>query len=235
MKNCVTRLTTISTLFALSLLATQSSNAITTLSIFDGSTTLTVVDDDPNDSTPGAGIVTWNGSIGVWDVNVASGFTQPSLGTTTDPRMSLSGVNHSVGAGVLTITFTDTDFAALPVFAISEIGGTQDGSNPTINYITLQGGSQIANTGLIFGTPFSASILGYFAVGTNPPPPGQISTYSLSQVITITHTDAGNTSFGASLTAPVPEPTTTLFLMGIGLGTAHVVRAKRKTSRANSK
>ena len=81
-------------------------NAVPTLTLFDGTTTITITDGSGLDANAAVGAVTFSGRIGVWDVNVSTGITKPVIGSSTVPMMDLNSVDHSTGAGTLTITFS---------------------------------------------------------------------------------------------------------------------------------
>lgn len=199
-------------------LMSQRVSAVPSLTLFDGVTTITVVDNDSNDSSPLLGSVTFNGVIGIWDINVSTGLTKPLLGSSTLPRLDLNSINHSSGAGTLVLTFTETGFntANMPYFA--EIGGTQNGGNATIKSVTLQGTNQVSSIGALSGTPFTGSANGVFLASTN---------YSLSDVMTVVHTAAGVTSFNKAVN-PINVPDGGLTAMMLGLGFLGVEGVRRK-------
>ncbi len=203
-------------------LATERTYALPSLTLFDGTTTITVLDGGLNDSSSQAGVVTYNGLIGVWDINVSTGLTKPTLGSATFPQLDLNSVNHSTGAGTLMITFTETGFNTGNMGFMAEIGGTQSGGIVSINSKTLQGTNLVASIGTLTATPFMGTSLGTFAASTN---------YSLSDIITIVHTAAGTTSFDKSLN-PISVPDGGLTAMMLGLGFLGVEGARRKFKTA---
>ena len=81
---------------------------------------VSIADQGAGDSNPFVGAVTWIGSLGVWNVNVATGFSESPI-----PHMDLNSFENSTAAGNLTITFTDTGYIA-GNFANMAIGGTLD-------------------------------------------------------------------------------------------------------------
>lgn len=209
--------------FALTSL-TQRSEAVATLSLFDGTTTINVTDGGGNDSNVNVGAVTYNGSIGIWQINVSTGLTKPIIGSPMRPDMDLNSVDFSTGAGTLVITFTDTDFTLPFGSAIAAIGGTQNGGNSTIRYETYQitgtSTNLLTSVGTLTSTPFAASASGNL-IGTE-------GSYSLRQVVTITHTAAGTSSFDASL--QVPDGGATAALLGLGLVAVEGIRRKLKAA-----
>ncbi len=198
-------------------------HAVPSLSLFDGFTTITVVDGGLNDANPVPGAVTYNGAIGIWDINVSTGLTKPIIGSPSQPEMDLNSVDHSSGAGTLVITFTDTGFT-LPFGGVTgAIGGTQNGGTATIRYETYQitgtSTNLMTSVGTLTTTPFAATGTGVLNGSAN---------YSLSQVVTITHTAAGTTSFDASLS--VPDGGATVALLGLGLVAVEGIRRKVKSA-----
>ena len=198
--------------------------AAPTLELQSGASTVTITDQGPGDSNPTVGAVTWIGSIGSFDVNVSTGLSDPVSGSPTSPNMDLNSVDHSAGAGTLTVKFSDDGFSgAQPAFEAT-IGGTTQGS---IQYDTY-----IDTSNTLFGqgtllTSISANSSPFAGTDTSSTgAPGGL--YSLTQVVTITHSATGNTSFDATL-QPVPEPMTVL-LLGSGLAALGLIRRKRKSA-----
>ncbi len=198
--------------------------AVPTLQLQSGATIVTVADQGPGDSNPAVGAVTWIGSIGSFNVNVSTGLSKPISGTPSSPNMDLNSVDHSTGAGTLTVRFSDDNFTGTQPAFVATIGGTTAG---TVQYDTY-----VDSTNTIFGTetqltsitatttPFDGADTSSVGAPAGP--------YSLTQVVTITHKGAGSTSFDATL-APVPEPMTVL-LLGSGLAALGLLQRKRKTA-----
>ena len=206
---------------------TQFAGAVPTLSLYDGTTTITVVDGGVGDSNPTVGAVTYNGSIGVWTVNVSTGITNP-VTTGPYPHMDLNSTDAtnsvvSNGAGTLTIKWSDTGNTASNKGMSLDIGGTVEGVAGASLVYRLYGDA--ANTALatttLLGTdgPFGPGAFsqgGHTTVGLNT----LGGNFSITEQIVITHTGNGNTSFDAQ-TQVVPDGGTTLALLGgsmLGLG-----------------
>ena len=203
-------------LAVLGLAIPQQANALGTISLSDGVNTVVVTDGGAGD-TDGAvnGVVSYNGSLGgatVWTVNVTTGITYPVLGSQTVPHMDLNSVNVSSSAGGnLTIMFSEVNYGGGGGVASAVIGGTASGLVQYSTYAdasnTLFGmGINMTNSPNLGPGGFTDTTAGGFAVG---------GPYSLTQVVTVSHGDGGDSSsFNAELT--VPEPAS-LMLLGSGL------------------
>jgi hypothetical protein len=187
---------------------------------------ITVIDGMAGDINPIAGVVTWIGSIGVWTANVSTGMGAPILGSLTFPELDLNSVNNSSAGGMLTLKLTQTDNTGTLPGIQAAVGGTLD-MGGTIDYKTYVNSSNLpfdtsggALTSQIFtGSPAFSGIAGSAVVGITAP-------YSLTQIVKITHTSDGVTSFDAKLD-PLPEPTTALIWGGLALAGFGAWRTRR--------
>lgn len=181
-----------------------------TLKLDDGTNPAVMVQDGgAGDLNPTSGAVTWIGVLGIWDNNVSTGIGYPVAGTLTWPYLDLNSVNHSTGAGTLTITLVQGGFTAPPPPAfLFQIGGTTQGvvnasacADPVIS---------TCNDALL--GPFSG---GAFSGVTSFVKAIEDGTYEVGIQVTLNHGGAGTSSFDAELSG-VPEPGT-YALIGAGL------------------
>lgn len=198
--------------------APLASNATTLqLCLFDGVTQTCVIDGAAGDANPVAGVVTFIGSIGVWNINVSTG---QGDATTAGLELDLNSLNNSTAAGTLRLTLTETDLnwgASGPLTLNGGIGGTTDGN---VSFALLADDDNLlysdplySGTTVFSGGPIAGGSFGQFAAGGSGTV-GLTDPFSLTLLVDIVHFGRGNTSF--DIQANVPEPGT-LALLGFGL------------------
>ncbi len=188
----------------------QSVNAIPTLTLSDGTTTIVVTDGSALDSNTLAGAVTFNGALGTnFILNVSTGLTKPLTGSASAPSIDLNSVDFATGAGTLTISFSETGFTAFPGILTGDVGGTV-GAGGSLTNIVMQNGLDLVTNGPFGPGAFSGS--GSAALIDGAP-------YSLTQTAILTFgAGGGMTSFNAAGTVVgVPDGGMTLTMLGIGL------------------
>lgn len=201
--------------------ALPAANAAAQLTLSSGGNTVIINDTNGGlDACPLTGCITFVGAIGNWNLNVSTG----TVGT--NPLIDLNSIDSLVGAGTganaLTITFSSTDFTS-PGLLQSSIGGTlSTGASLTYQGYynannALNGTTTAIGSLLSFGPggAFSGSTSGGTATGT----------YSLTQVVVLSATQNGRSSFDAAI--DVPEPGV-LALAGLGLGLVGLIGRRRK-------
>ena len=217
---------------ALALAAAPSARANAELEFISGASSVIVVDNGSGDSNPTTGIIdVTNLTVGTFDVSVgADAITYPILGTLTEPELDISSLDVSSGTGSLEILFSDTGFGPTTGAITSAIGGTVNSSGGSISYATYY---STANT--LFGQTTELSALGPYGSGAFSGSAVSSlvslgSPYSLTQVITITHSAGGASSFDASLVT-VPDGGWTVALLGVTLGGLEMLRRKMAGTR----
>jgi hypothetical protein len=198
----------------------QSVNAIPTLTLSDGTTTIVVTDGSAMDSSPLAGAVLFNGAVGSnFFLNVSTGVTKPLSGSASAPSMDLNSVNLATGAGTLTITFSETGFTAFPGILTGDVGGTVALGGSFTN-IVMQNALNLVTNG-----PFAPLPIGFSGSGSAALIDG--APYSLTQTAILTFGPGGGmTSFNAAATVvpSVPDGGMTVTMLGIGLLTVGAAR-----------
>lgn len=196
------------------------------MKLIAGATEITVADGGANDVNGAAGAVTYVGAVGAnWTINVDTGITKPAFGAADAPYMDLAFQNLSAGAGTITLMFSETSFTLLGS-ALANIGGTTP-SGATVSYKSYWSASNslfaLDNllTDLSFNGPGAFSGTQANGIVTGAP-------YSLTQVITITHAGAGNSTGDAELR--VPDSGSTLALLGAALAAMGLISRRRKVA-----
>jgi len=205
MKNILKTILTVA-----ALISAGSVYAVPTLTIFDGTTTITVLDNGAGDSNPLPGVVTWIGSIGLWNINVDSGFTKPAIGGVTNPHMDLAFSANSIAAGNLTLFFSDSGFNASAT-GVDTIGGTQD--NGWVTDCIQKNGQNVLVIGPLKGSPFSGTAMGNITL---------VPTDLLALGVYIHHTSLGLTTGDKDYN--VPDGGSAVALLGVALAGIEGVR-----------
>ena len=197
---------------AIMMLNIQTAHATATIRLQDVNGYLDIVDGDSNDTNATVGVVSYSGGFdSMWTVNVTTGITYPTLGSLSYPELDLNSVNvSSSSGGSLNIYFSETGFGPTGTSQFTtQIGGTTGGT--VTGYSYLDSGNSLFGTSTLLGSlgPNVSAFSGTTTTSLDPSDP-----YSLTNMVTITHSGSAITSFNLTTTV-VPEPvSSTLFVIG---------------------
>jgi hypothetical protein len=182
------------------------------------------------------GVITWDGRVGNYNINVTTGQGSPTEPPATLDLNSVDDATNVKKAGVvqsgpLDIFFSENNVSpAAPGWTMMFGGTLQSGKGATVAYSAFESNSNafFAMTNLI-GTvgPFPP---GAFSGETTGVVPGVVAPYSLTQEIAIKGVGSTVYSGDASLTPLVPEPTAVVLLGSVLLGTVSLLRRKARRS-----
>ena len=200
-----------------SLLATPSAEALSIVLSDGGAGLATVTDGGPGDASPIAGIVAFSATVGVFEVVLTAGFSDPITGSATSPSLVFNLEALTTSGGTLTAMLSDNSFGPSGTTAHATIL-----SPPPLN---LGPPLPLAATSTIgYGTYYSATntefaldtlltlmlspgaATGFLPSGTGP--------YSLTQLVQITSSPGVTT---AAATLSVPDGGLALSLLGFAL------------------
>jgi hypothetical protein len=196
-----------------------SAQASAVLTLNDGiDPSVSITDNAAGDLSPTAGVISWSGSFGAWTFNFDVGESKPFLGDTANPQMFLNFIANSSVAGNLTVTLSDSGFSPVGSSALLELGagGTlADGASVTVS--GLLNGSKVVGGGPFVTSAWNSNA-GALVNG--------LSSFSLQEVVVLTHGANGGVSSGSVILDVVPEPATTSLLM-FGAGALWILRKKK--------
>lgn len=204
---------------------TLPAQAVPSLRLTEGANIVTVTDNGVGDVNTDIGTVAFSGNVGNFYVPIALGVTKPILGSAISPSIDL--VSLQVGGGsTIKIEFSETDFFEDGPFVDlpSLIGGTTNG---TIHYQTY---ASLSND--LFATDILISDSGVLGPGafsfTDFATIALAGTYSLTSVVTITHSaSVTNSSFNATVEIAEPGLISMISLSGFLFAAAAAARRRR--------
>ena len=168
------------------------------------------------------GVISFNGSVGNFLVNVVTGVSDPLIGP---GDIDLNSINVSGASGALRIGLTDTGYAGAAPAYTANFGGTTSTTGSIVDFDFFQDPGNNEFGGISFFDPLPVSGGAFSGSGTGGIGAG--SPYSLTIIADVIHTDAGQiSSFDAHL-VPVPVPPA-VWLFGSGLlGLIGIARHKK--------
>lgn len=217
---------------ALSLALAPWASATAELRLSDGTTTLTIVDGSAQDSCAVVNCVTYNGTIGAWNINVSTGIA--TFGAS--PSLDLNTVNltSTTGAPQLTIEATASGYSPAASQATFSAGGTVsaggtytfqgfgglsnglfDESNPVSPLHTIIAGATSVPFSFNDFTPFS-------------PVSANLYSMTIKSTLVFPRTSGIGSSDTELDTAPVPEPAAVTLLGGVLLCTVGAIRRRSR-------
>ena len=204
---------------AVAMAAVSSNVQAAELRLTDGTNSVSCADGAACDMNPLAGVVTYVGSVGAFLINVSTG-----LGDIAAPTnlIDLNSVNVALGAGTLSISFSDTGYTHYGVIT-GAWGGTFSGVGSVSAYAWADTSNALFGQGQALGSlgpmsgPFFAA--GFSTLGPTTGP------YSLTQEVVITA--RGPISYSGDFELKVPEPNA-LALSGIALLALGAARRRKQ-------
>lgn len=180
-----------------------------TLQLSDSSTTVTVMDGGAGDHSGTTGKIGYSGSIGIFGINLSTGYSKPVLGSAAEPQLQLSSldVSSSSTGGTLTIKLSDSGFTTTGATNwISSITGATSGSVGFQAYIGTD--NQAFSTDIEVAD--IGSLSGLFDESTSTDVNIYAAPFSVTLVATITHGKGFLEATALVANVKDPEPGTPL-------------------------
>ena len=169
-------------------------------------------------------------TLGVWNISL-TGQTKTAFGSTTLPKMVFTSITASSSAGgTLTVRFSEDGFGPCGFTALASFSGTFESGlagrphiKPTVARLSSPKRPCLPPKGRLHRLValMTAEVAGA-AYGPGSP-------FALTQVLTISHAGAGNSSHTARLDSPVPDGGSTVVLLGAGVAALAFFSGRRKS------
>lgn len=216
----------------------RSADAAFVLELDDGSGPVFVTDGGVGDTSGTTGIITFNGTVGSFNISVTTGVSKPEIGTPNQAKLDLNSLQISGGGpGTLSIRLTDTDFTQTGVdVATSLAAGVTGGSVAVSTYIDRSNaefgtGEVLTDFGVFGPGSFSAGDTVSLAPPVNP---SGAAPFSMTLAVTVIHTaDWQITTFDAGIMTDlvvddIPAPASILALLPGLLGLGYLRRRRAR-------
>jgi len=210
---------------------TPTASATLQLTLSSGGTTLAIDDNMAGDANAAVGQITFIGAVGNWNLNVSTGTVGQNPLIDLNSVDTLGSTGSGSGANALNLQFSSTGYS-VPFNAsfVSSIGGTLAVGHS----LTYQGWVDTSDTlngmpaGGLIGSPLTFSNPpAAFAGGTAGGFAAANSSFSLTQLVTLSGTSTGTSSFDAQIDA-IPEPASVTLLGGVLLAAFGILRRKMR-------
>ena len=216
-----------------------AARATMVLRLTEGASSVTITDGGSGDLDAMAGVISFNGSVGVFAANVTVGFSKPSVPHSgiKDTVMALNSSTTSTVTfpATLTISLTDQDFVGghFADFTSSLFGNfTGSGGSITASALidinnNLFAGSNICGPLIFNSSPFSASCSGIAARDAN-------YSLTLSETVTVPSLEFVTFAHSLRLTQEIVQTTEPASMLLLGMGLVAVgIRGRnfRRTAR----
>lgn len=169
------------------------------------------------------GYASYNGSLGVWNINVTTGLAAPADGIPGAPNIDLNSTDAtSTGGTPLEILWSAGGYTSTGGI-VAGIGGTL-GAGVSVTF-TGYYGSTVLSTANAINATLSMNTPGAFSGSDFGSVPNSATTpYFLTEVVTLNSIGGSQSSFDANLA--VPDGGATLMLLGSAMTAMTLVRSK---------
>jgi hypothetical protein len=224
------------------MLSANQSDASITLSLTDGTTTVTIGDNLPGDLNPTLGEIFWSGPVGAWNLDTEVGLVSPPAlpSSTAYMEVDLNSSNrYGAGATPLTITLLADGplpiVPAIPFQLVSTIGGTTSSDGP-LGVLSLTATQTVR---LADGPVFVTHNVGGQAFSDVKTTTGTLggAPFQVLESVTITpepNSTAGLTTFDFNSKVIIPEPISVVIWSLLGLSGAGLAMVRRRKINARS-